>query len=210
MKNGQSLKKKQLNVLLIHNKMGGEKIEFYNTPLGNIISMESSKQYEMTAKESNVIERLLNTIEDNYNDAYKCLEKIYIKSKPNYTLYRFKLVSRFIRCNCGEMDTFRYDVDENDMIHLEQVKCPLRGTGDCIYENIVCMPTRTMRVRGRQLEIVEKLSQGYNNKQIAETFAISIHTVHNIIQQIKAKLSVKNTGQIVTWFNSFNNDRDRI
>ena len=186
--------------------MEGERIEFYNSPQGKVFVMETGKQYELTEKRYDVIERLLETIEDNYNDAYKCLETIYKKSKPNASFYKYKIVHRFLRCNCGEMDTLRWDIDNLGNIHLEQVRCPLRGTGDCEYENILCMPQKTTTIKGRQLQIAEKLADGLNNQEIADAFFISIHTVHNIIQQIKSKIGVKNTGQIVTWYNTNYND----
>lgn len=182
------------------------RIEFYNTPTKEIFYQDGDGQHELTENSYDIIEQLLEIVNDNYIDAYKSLEQIYKKSKPNVRFYRFKMVSRFIRCNCGEMDTFKFDIDENGCLHLEQVKCPLRGTGDCKYENVLCMPKKYNKIKGRQLEIAEALANGLKNQEIADKYFISINTVRNIIQQIKYKIGVKNTGQIVTWYNSNCND----
>ena len=60
----------------------------------------------------------------------------------NSRYQKFRIVNRFIRCNCGELDTQKIDfIDGN--INIEQVHCPLRGSGDCQYENVICNPKRT-------------------------------------------------------------------
>ncbi|MGL4853571.1 MAG: response regulator transcription factor, partial [Phocaeicola sp.] len=140
-----------------------------------------------------------------YAECYKALEKVYSASKPNYPHYRYKMAHRFIRCNCGELDTYKFDLDEFDNLFLEQVKCPLRGSEDCPYEGIICMPKRTSLIKGRQLEVASKLAEGLSMQQIADALFISIHTVHNIVAQIKFRLQVENSGQIINWYNKIHN-----
>lgn len=176
-------------------------IEFYNSPSGSVQFVRNGKQQVLTESRSDVIEDILQLIHECFADAYLALEDCYKKSVPNKRYHHFLMVNRFIRCNCGEYDTLRMDIDEHGNINLEQVHCPLRGTGDCKYEGIICMPVRTSVIKGRQLKIAELLADGYSNQEIADLLYISIHTVHNMIQQMKFKLKVDNTREIASWYN---------
>ena len=137
-----------------------------------------------------------------YSDAYRALEQCYSKSSKNSRYQKFRIVNRFIRCNCGELDTQKIDfIDGN--INIEQVHCPLRGSGDCQYENVICNPKRTSVLTVRQLQIAAALAEGLSPQEISDRLYISIHTVHNTIQAIKVRLNLKNTSQIITWYNNF-------
>jgi DNA-binding CsgD family transcriptional regulator len=177
------------------------RIEFYNTPEGNIGYCQDSQHCILTENTVDIIEEVLTTVHDCYADAYKALEQCYIRSQKNTRYYRYLMASRFLRCNCGESDTLKWDLDQYGNVNIEQVHCPLRGSGDCRHEGIICMPQRTSIIKGRQLEIAELLAEGYSNQEIADLLYISIHTVHNLIQQIKFRLKVDNTREIASWYN---------
>lgn len=176
-------------------------IEFYNTPSGKVGYWKDNQSYTLSEKTVDIIEEVLTTVHDCYADAYKALEQCYIRSQQNKRYYHFLMASCFLRCNCGESDTLKWDLDRHGNVNIEQVHCPLRGSGDCQYEGIICLPQRSSVIKGRQLEVAELLAEGYSNQEIADLLYISINTVHNLIQQIKFKLRLDNTREIASWYN---------
>ena len=164
------------------------------------IKQENEKSSESSR---DVVDDILDTIRECYSDAYRALDKCYSKASKNPSFKNYKMVHRFLRCNCGEFDTQKIDfIDGN--INLEQVHCPLRGTKDCEYENIICNPKRTSVLGVRQMQIAAALAEGLTPQEISDKLFVSIHTVHNTIQAIKVKLELKNTSQIITWYNNLN------
>lgn len=51
----------------------------------------------------------------------------------------------------------------------------------------------------REVEIIQKIAEGYTNKQIADTFFISTHTVMTHRKNIMNKLGVNNTAGLVVY-----------
>lgn len=68
---------------------------------------------------------IANLIEKFYPKAYIALASEYAKSKANLPLFRYRIVSRFCRCNFGNIDNI-IDIDASTF-HFEHVLCPLRG-----------------------------------------------------------------------------------
>lgn len=67
---------------------------------------------------------IANLIEKFYPKAYIALASEYAKSKANLPLFRYRIVSRFCRCNFGNIDNI-IDIDASTF-HFEHVLCPLR------------------------------------------------------------------------------------
>ena len=177
-------------------------VEFYNSPTGEVMIQSSEGVKAFTPDNNDVIDSILSTIEDNYADAYLALQECYSKSRFNIPFYRYKMASRFIRCNCGSYDTLKMDIDDLGRLNVEQVPCPLRGSGDCPYDGVICMPRQSSILSPRQEELASLLSEGKTAWDCADKMQISISTVHNMIQEIKKKLQITNTGQIVAWYNA--------
>lgn len=178
-------------------------LEFYNTPSGYVMYDDGNHVSRLSESSRDVIDEIHDTIRECYSDAYHALDRCYSRSSKNPRFKSYKMVYRFIRCNCGEFDTQKFDfIDGN--INIEQVHCPLRGSGDCEYENIICNPKRTSILSARQLQMAAALAEGLTPQEISDKLFISVHTVHNTIQAIKIKLELKNTSQIITWYNNLN------
>ena len=54
------------------------------------------------------------------------------------------------------------------------------------------------------MQVAAALHEGLTPKEISEKLYITIHPVHNTLQAIKVKLELKNTSQIITWYNNLN------
>ena len=59
------------------------------------------------------------------------------------------------------------------------------------------------RLTSRELEILEILSQGHSNREIASKFEISTNTVKFHLKNLYEKVRVENRTQAVAFFNKF-------
>lgn len=169
--------------------------EFYNTPQGSVMVSSDNEVSHFSLSDFALTDSLLETIKNDYPKAFQALQELYKSSAANKHYYKFRIVHRWLRCNCGSYDTMREDY-VNGVLHPEQVVCPLRG--ECELEGIVCMCRQTLAPR--QYEITSLIADGLSSEQIAYKLGISINTVNNTIQRIKDKLGVKKNVQIVEWY----------
>lgn len=108
-------------------------LEFYNTPDGDIMLKEVGKPARpFREADRDIISELLAIIRDRYPKAHAALMELYSKSTMNRTYYEYRVVHRFIRCNFGEYDQYRLDINFRGQLQFEEVHCPLRG--ECRYE----------------------------------------------------------------------------
>lgn len=179
-----------------------EKIEFYNAPDGSVC-VKSFEQpmfvYDMGDKRCRKItEEMIVLIRDLYPAAFAALSEIYSKSERNREYFEFKIVHRFIRCNFGEYDSLNYDIGSPGMMHVEDVRCPMRG--ECLFEGTICKPKLQTKLREREMEVARLLSEGMTQAEVADALGISIYTVARHVQNIKARLHLKHTHQIISYF----------
>lgn len=176
-----------------------EKIEFYNTPDGSICCKPEGKpMFILDESCRQLISEMIITIKELYPDAFKALSELYSTSERNRSYYEYRIVHRFIRCNFGEYDTLQADIDAMGCLHIEEVKCPLRG--ECRLEGCVCRPRLQSSLSPREHEVAVLLGQGYNKLEIADELQISIFTVSRHVANIKARLHFKHTNQIIAHF----------
>lgn len=176
-----------------------EKIEFYNCPDGSINVKPFDKPmfvFEQNCRK--VTEEMLILIRDLYPAAFTALSELYSKSERNREYFEFRIVHRFIRCNFGEYDALSYDINQVGEFNFEDVRCPMRG--ECIFEGVICKPTLQTELSPRESEVASLLAAGLSPLEIGEELQISVLTVRNHIQHIKARLHLKNTTQIISRF----------
>lgn len=170
--------------------------EFYTTPAGEIaIVSENNETTYYTNSNHELTERLLVYIKEYYPKAVKALEEEYKKSINNKRFFEYKIVHRWLRCNCGTFDTLSEDYEGGE-IHVEQVPCPLRG--ECKLEGIVCMAKKKSIITERQMEIVKLLNSGRIAKEVAVDLGISVHTVNKTVQNIKKRTGISKVSQLKT------------
>lgn len=177
-------------------------IEFYNTPSGDVIIAELNKPIRILAEEdTELIQTLLQIINDRWPIAYKRLAANYTMSERNIRHYNFRMVKRFLRCNCGEYDQSNYDIDAHGIFHFEEVKCPLRG--ECRDECIICKPELNTWLTDREMDVFRLIVQNLEMDEIADELSISIATVNRHRENIKAKLGLRSVKEMITyWFNN--------
>lgn len=108
-----------------------EKVEFRVTADGRVMYRIAGKEEKRLTKfTKDIVEPMTALIHDRFPECYARLATIYRK---NVT----KMVDRFVRCNFGEEDLLSDDV-EHDLLHFEEVRCPLRGI--CEDERVSVSP----------------------------------------------------------------------
>jgi len=179
-------------------------MEFYNSPDGKEIFFSKDGEFgRLTENHEQLIDHMLEMIASNYSDAYNRLQEIYcIKISGNKPLAisrieKYKKVRRFIRCNFLISDD-KKDVDSNHF-NLENVPCPLKGTGDCKDENRICNPKPTTGLTLREIDVVKLICQCLPDSEIAEKLFVSTYTAENHRKNILHKLSLHSKEQIIVW-----------
>lgn len=175
-------------------------IEFYNTPNGDVACKPiDGAMFILKPANRELVQDMLHNINELWPTAFKSLSEMYSKSSMNKEYYEYLMVHRFIRCNFGSYDTQHLDIDASGKWTFEQVTCPLRG--ECKFEGIICNPVLSTNLSDREMQITKMLCE-MTPEEISTNECISLHTVYNHINSIKARLKVRNIGQIVAWYKS--------
>ncbi|WP_044535245.1 response regulator transcription factor [Bacteroides intestinalis] len=174
-------------------------IEFYNTPEGDVMMKEFGKPtIVLKDTERPTIEYMLTIIRDRYPKAHTRLMELYSSSTMNRWHYEFKVVHRFIRCNFGEYDQYNFDINKDGLFEFEEVKCPLRG--ECEHENVICRPELDTALTERELDVFRLIASNCLTDDIATELHLSPRTVNRHRENIKAKIKVRNVGEMVSYW----------
>ena len=169
------------------------KIEFYVSPDGKVKVDESGVPFakEYTESDRELTEYVAGLIENQYPEAYNALALEYRASRPNKQFYH---LHRFIRCNFGKFDGLTYDI-EGDVLHIEDIACPLKWRNECPLKDVVCRP-KPFGLTSREAEVAKLSSSGRTYDEISDELGISHSTIKNTIQKIKEKLHLSSSKDI--------------
>lgn len=173
-----------------------KKIEFYVSPNGRVMVDEEGApfQKEYTEAEQELTSFVLALIKKLYPAAYEALCMEYEKSRPNRRHYNFLRVHRFIRCNFGKFDGLTWDIEGN-VLHLEDISCPLKWCGECKMKGVICKP-QPFGLTNREAEVAKMTSSGRTYDEISEELGITHSTIKNTIQKVKEKLHLSSSKDI--------------
>jgi len=176
-----------------------ERIEFYNCPDGSVnIKPFGQPMFVYDESCKKITQEMIVLIRDLYPAAFTALAELYSKSERNKDFFEFRIVHRFIRCNFGEYDALSYDINSVGELNMEDVRCPLRG--ECLFEGLICRSPMNTELSPRESEVAHLLAKGYSRQEVAYELEISIYTVTRHITNIKARLHLKTTNQIIAKF----------
>jgi DNA-binding CsgD family transcriptional regulator len=150
------------------------KLEVQSTFAGNIMLQDTDGNivmYDETHKD--LTDDIYDLIASHYPSALKALQLLYKGSRPNAPFFRYKVVSRFLKCNLGVYDT-NWDIEPDGAINLEFVSCPLRG--ECVHENVICRPQLHNPLSRMEFKVMKHLYYGKSLKEIAEILSIAENT----------------------------------
>lgn len=176
-----------------------EKLEFHTEPDGRVYcNINGAEPIRLTKFTSVIIDPMLDILKSRFPECYSRLVTLYplANGTPSAKIEQnHSIVERFIRCNFGENDLLTQDV-ENDILHFEEVKCPLRG-GFCPHEGVVCKPKSMVVLSKAEREVVSLYLEGYTFTDIAEKLKKSPQTVKTLLFRVKNKLNLKNCREII-------------
>ena len=177
-----------------------ENVEFYNTPDGDVMyKMQGREVRVLRESDRDVIRDVLAIIRDRYPQAHEALMKLYSVSELNRVYFEYRVVHRFIRCNFGEYDQLHPDIDGLGRFCMEEVRCPLRG--ECKNEGVICRPKLFSKLTDRELEVMRLVVCDHlKSQEIADELCISPCTVQRHRDNIKAKLGLRTTADMVEWW----------
>ena len=161
---------------------------------------ESARPFRESDRD--IITEMLQIIRDRYPKAHAALMDLYSKSTMNRTYYEYRVVHRFIRCNFGEYDQYRLDINHQGRFQFEEVHCPLRG--ECRYEGVICKPELETHLTERENEVFRLIASNRQTDDIAEELHISPCTVNRHRENIKAKIGVSCVAEMVTYWHQNN------
>lgn len=176
-----------------------EAIEFRVAPDGGVYYQAGkSKEKRLTRFEKGICVYVLGLIEERFPGAWSRLRLLYkpkSKSSAHKDEAAFAIVERFIRCNFGEHDLLTPDI-EHDILHFEEVRCPLRGKF-CTDENVICKPQSLVKLSPAEKEVVKLYLWGETFDEIARQLGKSPETVKVQLHNIKKKLGARNCREII-------------
>lgn len=176
-------------------------IEFYNTPDGAVMYKEVGQPVKiLEEKNRDIIEAMLAVLRQRYPIAFGRLAELYSRYERNRIHYEWMMVHRFIRCNFGEYDQCKYDIDRSGTFCFEEVRCPLRG--ECQHEEVICKPVLDTHLTEREMEVLTMIGESMDTMSIAEELHLSPATINRHRENIKAKLGLRNVKEIVCYYHT--------
>lgn len=156
---------------------------------------------KLTESSTEIISAMLDKIELFYPKAYAALCQTYERCKPNLQFFRYRVVSRFCRCNFGNIDDVS-DIDSFGHFNFEHVPCPLRG--ECKYEHIICSPEFDHKISPAEFRVLRLLYEGLKKDDIADSLCLSVHTVNNHIRNAFTRLGLHEKSEFIKYANANN------
>ena len=170
----------------------------YNRSGIPLVEIVTEPDLSSPAEARQFLSELLAAIRDRYPKAHAALMELYSRSTMNRRWYEYRVVHRFIRCNLGEYDQYRLDINHRGQLQLEEVHCPLRG--ECRHEGVICKPQLDTRLTERELEVFRLIAQHLTAEDIAEELCISPCTVARHRENIKAKIGARSVAEMVEYW----------
>lgn len=182
-----------------------------NRPLANteFFSFESEVWYRRTdssvsklqQSDAEIIDELIDYISTFYPKAYEALCSEYNGCAMNRAYYRFRIASRFIKCNLAQLDNIP-DFTDDCRCNFEFVPCPLRG--ECRYEQIICRPEFDHKLSNAELPVMRLWAKGLSIEAISAQLCLSPHTIHNHIRHAYQRLDIHSRVEFVKYASQAN------
>lgn len=148
-------------------------------------------------KDTKIIGVLLQRIMELYPDAYKALSNEYKNSSFNVPYYQYLMVRRFCKCNFGNLDNTKNDIDLQGNFNFECVECPLRG--ECRYEGVICNPKLNTKLSDAELRVMKLLYEGHSQSETANMLYLSPDTVKWHSKSAYRKLGIGSLSEFIKY-----------
>lgn len=150
----------------------------------------------VTECDVDVVREMDEMISTFYPEAYAALTDLYKSSSANIHYYRFRIVSRFVRCNLANLDHVP-DITSDGRMNLESVPCPMRG--ECRWDGIICRPSFAHRMSPAEIRVMEPLYRGCSDTEIADSLCLSVLTVRTHIRNALLRLGLHSRAEFMKY-----------
>lgn len=133
-------------------------------------------------------------LEEFYPKAFNSLCNEYKNCKLNISYFRFRIATRFVKCNFASLDNVP-DMTNGLFSTFEYVPCPLRG--ECRHECIICRPEFNHKLSSAEMRVMSLWFSGSSEDIIASRLCLSPQTIHNHIRNSYIKLGVHSRAEFV-------------
>lgn len=174
-----------------------ENIEFYTFQNELWCMFSDGTNKIVSESDVDLIKSVLERIREFYPKAYDALSECYKKSSLNVPYYQYLMVRRFCKCNFGNLDDTKVDIDLYGRFQFECVSCPLRG--ECKYEGIICGAEFNNVLSKSETRVMKLLYEGISKEDIASKLYLSPETVKNHIKSSYKKLGVHERSEFVRY-----------
>ena len=177
------------------------KYEFFTGDDGHVWYRTPEKCVVLTSNDYDVIDFMLEHISKVFPEAISRLSYMFKDSELNRQFFNFKIVERFVRCNMGDDNQQKLDINEGYM-NLERVSCPLRGV--CKDEGIICCPKPNSSMSKEEQKVAVLYSSGFSVGEIAKLLTKSFSTVNNQLWNITKRLGLSSRRELIIVCKNFN------
>lgn len=146
--------------------------------------------------DSEILDELIEHIATFYPKAHEALCAEYKGCALNRSYFRYRIATRFIRCNFAQLDNIP-DFSGNCLCSFEFVQCPLRG--ECRHERIICRPEFDHKLSAAEMPVLRLWFSGLSPDDIADRLHLSPHTVNNHIRHAYQRLNIHSRAEFVLY-----------
>lgn len=171
-------------------------VEFFT--YGNEVMVRTADGAVATLKPQDIdlINAMCDYMSAFYPKAYEVLCDEYKQSIRNQPYFRYRIVSRFVRCNFGDLDDIP-DISQSMRCNFEYVPCPLRG--ECRLDGIVCHPEFNHQLSPAELQVMRLVYDGLTEEVIGERLKLSPHTIHTHVRNAYARLDIHSKAEFIRY-----------
>jgi len=170
-------------------------IEFF-TYEDEVWFREGGELRRLMESDIEIIDGLIDLISTFYPKAYCALCDLYNGCAMNKRYHRFRIATRFVRCNFAQFDNIP-DVADNCRLAFEFVPCPIRG--ECKLECVVCRPEFDHKLSPAELPVMRLWYDGKNIDEISDRLCLSPHTIHNHIRHAYERTGVHSRSEFIRY-----------
>lgn len=171
-------------------------IEFFTYEQEVWIREADGSTRKLMENDYDTVRSVIEYISTFYPKAYKALADEYKAMSFNMPFYRYRIASRFIRCNFAQLDSTP-DIDGNMRSTFEYIPCPLRG--ECKHENVICRPAFDHQLSPAEVRVMRLVYEGLNEADIAERLRLSPYTVHTHVRNAYSRLGLHCKAEFVKY-----------
>lgn len=176
-------------------------VEFYTFENEVWYKLATGEHERLTVSSTDLLNLMLDKIEHFYPKAFAALCSEYERCKINLPLFKYRMVSRFCKCNFGNIVNVP-DVSRCGRLQLERVPCPLRG--ECRREGEICRPEFDSHISEAEMRVLALWFDGYNKEEIASELYLSVHTVNNHIRNALLRLDLHSKAEFFRYAEAHN------